>query len=570
MINVSSAKYCAKCGKELFQKRDPQNGYTALNNRFPGLYKESVNSKKYIEERPYIAVDRINTILETLCRKYYYDAVINQKNFFRDELYGAQIKNNTQISYYEIINGLSLNNLISEYAAEILYKINGARNDIEHSGKEKEITVEFAKFAYSSGAKIVNYLCDAIEDVPSGRYESLKKNYPSLYRCAQDASFQLNEEDPFGTIQMLAKILRCLCCDLCAEYHQTPNGQKPEYGYSFAFLKEYDFINTNAQEVIKEIVSKRNSHHDFQNEISIDFAKNAYLITGKVVLYLIDKIACAPTHYKEIKEKNNKEYGRIMQAFTDEFLRFEDQSLQSVRLVVFFNNSRETVVKKPEMRFSSNSPKNKNKNDYGEKFTVFFNDKNVLDDFFRTDYARIYSFSEYWHEVYPEINIDISFDEQNNAQTISFNVVQLINHSTIKELLEEDHKKKLIAAEQERVRSIEANKRYRKNLFISAVWRILAIICFWGLQFAIWRVVADYLGQGFYAYLFNSVWVIVIILLLFYIINDEEMNAIPVIGVVIIFLIGCFGGNNYTKYCFLLMMDIWALIEWIVIWVQSS
>lgn len=131
-------------------------GYEILKDNYQKLYIESAKAEKYIETDFETSIEKVNKILEVLCKELY------QKHY------------NEELDYVEIINVLYDNGYLSSEDKNALHDIRKKRNSIIHEGNEA--TEGFAKWAYKAGENISYNIINCIKRTVDIAHKSNRQN----------------------------------------------------------------------------------------------------------------------------------------------------------------------------------------------------------------------------------------------------------------------------------------------------------------------------------------------------------------------------------------------------------
>lgn len=143
-------------------------GYEILKDNHQKLYIESAKAEKYIETDFETSIEKVNKILEVLCKKLY------QKHY------------NEELDYVEIINVLYDNGYLSSEDKSALHDIRKKRNSIIHEGNEA--TEGFAKWAYKAGENISYNIINCIKRTVDIDHKAIIK-----IKLLQQSKFSINK-----------------------------------------------------------------------------------------------------------------------------------------------------------------------------------------------------------------------------------------------------------------------------------------------------------------------------------------------------------------------------------------
>ena len=149
-------------------------GYEILKDNHQKLYIESAKAEKYIETDFETSIEKVNKILEVLCKELY------QKHY------------NEELDYVEIINVLYDNGYLSSEDKNALHDIRKKRNSIIHEGNEA--TEGFAKWAYKAGESISYKIINCIKRTVDIDHKS---NYQNQVTPTKQVQHQQKNSQPY-------------------------------------------------------------------------------------------------------------------------------------------------------------------------------------------------------------------------------------------------------------------------------------------------------------------------------------------------------------------------------------
>lgn len=531
--NDDKAVFCSDCGRKLDEPADtkalsedeiadgfkPDYGYGRLKGYNTLLFENCKQARQNLVEMPHQAIKKVCIIVETLARDYYREAIYCKTMFSVEELYGKQppVKITKNIS--DIINELYEAQLINDTIKDAALGITGTRNTVDYGNTEEfsQITRRTATGIYYSGEKVTDFFISAVENEPIRRFKQLEDGYPDLFRKAKDAKKLMDSGDLFATIDELGNLLRGLCSVLFAKYKNTENVRSVNYGDAIKLLCRYSLISSGAQDVIRNIVDNRNMHHNLQEELPYDYVKNAFVLTSRLTVYLLEKIHNASLVRQKTIEFNTNVYDGILNNL------FENHrgNINAIKHLNVFqskdictkentSNSAKEINRSAGIYFFTEKEFDKNKTN--NSFYLDWRDNSVHTPYdwycthFYVNYPELYSFEDYMKEHYPEIQTYksdylMTVDTYYNTSTVpptqdfykfTFDIEDLITIPTIYEAYEK-YKKEQEQAEEWRRQYNESLKKERKiSTLISILVPILFSVIILGAIF-----VTDYLQNKF-------------------------------------------------------------------------
>ena len=430
--NDDKAVFCCTCGHRLEETSDantlsyheaedkfkPDFGYGRLKEYNTVLYGTCQQAKQMLGDMPHQAIKKVCIIVETLARDYYREAVYCKTVFSVEELYGKQSPVRITKNISEIINELDEAQLIPDTIKDVVLGITGTRNTVDYGTAEKvsQITRRTADGIYYSGEKAVDFFITAVETEPDRRFKILENSYPDLFRKAQDAKMLMDNGDLFATIDELGNLLRGLCSVLFAKYKNIENVRSTNYRDAIKLLCRYNFISSEAQDVIRDIVDNRNMHHNLQVELAYDYVKNSNILTSRLTVYLLEKISNAPLVRQKTIEFNTKVYDDIFNNM------FENYRV-NINAIKYLNvlQCKDICAKKhsssntKELNCSAGiyffTEKALDENKTNHSFYINWDNNTIRAPYqfnctyFYSKYPELYSFEDYMKEHYPEIHI---------------------------------------------------------------------------------------------------------------------------------------------------------------------
>ena len=271
--------------------------------------------------------------------------------------------------------------------------------------------------------------------------------------------------------------------------------------------------------------------------------------------------------------ENKIEYNKVMEYLLAHVAYLEDSMLTSVSVRIkfaAFNCSSGLVDfgRESEKRFAEKQT---------EYFLIFHNQE-PLD--LNTQFEWLFSFEDYWRNTYPDISCTASVSPGGFVQTLTFDLAQLKNEPSLKELLNTREKerelkkqKELFAqkvAERERQAWLkQRNREYRLEYLINILVPVLYLAFQWIPIIPAWYTqpwIPQYVPPYLSCFLIFSAVLVNVLLCL---IRDEfgcGSGFIVVLMLAIIIPIIPIIVTQSMAALFLcsIILDVWLLIEWIV------
>ena len=513
--NDDKAVFCSSCGHRLEEPADtktlsddeiadgfnPDFGYGKLKEYNAVLFETSKQARQMLDEMPHQAIKKVCIIVESLARDYYREAIYCKTEFSVDELYGKKPPVRITKNISDIIKELDEAQLIPDTIKDVVLGITGTRNIIDYGTAEdiSQITRRTADGIYYSGEKATDFFITAVKTEPDRRFKQLEYNYPDLFRKAKDAKKLMDSEDLFATIDELGNLLRGLCSVLFAKYKNMENVRSINYADAIKILCRYNLISSGAQDVIRNIVDNRNMHHNLQEELPYDYVKNAFVLTSRLTVYLLEKINNAPLVRQKTIEFNTKVYNDILNNLFENY----KGNINAIKHLNVFqskdictkentsNNAKE-INRSAGIYFFVEKEFDENKT--YESFYMNRRDNSVRTPYnwystqFYVNYPELYSFEDYMKEHYTEIQtyksdysmkVDTYYYKNVVSPTqdfykFTFDIEDLMTISTIYENYKKYRKEQEQAEEQKR----QYNESLKKERKIYTLMSILVPIIF--------------------------------------------------------------------------------------------
>jgi len=445
--NDDKAVFCSDCGRKLDEPDDtkalsedeiadgfkPDYGYGRLKGYNTLLFENCKQARQNLVEMPHQAIKKVCIIVETIARDYYKEAIYCKTMFSVEELYGKQppVKITKNIS--DIINELYETQLINDTIKDAALGITGTRNTVDYGNTEEfsQITRRTATGIYYSGEKVTDFFISAVENEPIRRFKQLEDGYPDLFRKAKDAKKLMDGGDLFATIDELGNLLRRLYCELYAKYKKFEDVRTVKYADAKKLICRYSLISSEAQEVVYSIIDKRNKHHHLENTPPKDYVENAYMLTSRLVVYLLEEINNSKTSLLRIKLNNSREYYKIIN-----YLLEHNRKTFENKYICFFQNNQPGYANFQKGTFTYE----KHKNEYADHYFYCIcscvnkldnNSLNSFDQFVFCSSNELYSFKDYLRDSYPNLAVEtLEIQESpDNSEQSEFSICYVLSEN---------------------------------------------------------------------------------------------------------------------------------------------